>query len=280
MPLTVRLDNLHRSLHRMPNPASIALFPDSHEGLDPQRSADLWPVLPVGAGTRWPESSACRIAVSLHGMRARKRSTRDSVLTGGDKPLLRADFSTAPAGRGKKQTGNPSMSVDEDKPSSDYRIRTEEFPMPQIAHNPTKAQSESSPQSAPPAPPPGAIENASMKPAAKEALFRALVEAGADAVAAYTAAEGAESMASESAAAQIQPVLLEIRQFARRMDERFTVVEQKLDALTARVADHDAKLDVLAARLDALQTEMRLMWGALGILTTVLIAVFGFLFTR
>ena len=87
-------------------------------------------------------------------------------------------------------------------------------------------------------------------------------------------------MASESAAAQIQPVLLEIRQLARRMDERFTVVEQKLDALTARVADHDTKLDVLAARMDALQTEMRLMWGALGILATILIAVFGFLFTR
>ena len=106
------------------------------------------------------------------------------------------------------------------------------------------------------------------------------MEAGADAVAAYTAAEGAESMASESVAAQIQPVLLEIRQLARRMDERFTVVEQKLDALTARVADHDERLDVLAVRMDVLKTEMRLMWGALGILTAVLIAVFGFLFTR
>ena len=124
------------------------------------------------------------------------------------------------------------------------------------------------------------MENAPTKPAAKEALFRALVEAGADAMAAYTAAEGAESMASESAAAQIHPVLLEIRQLARRMDERFTVVEQKLDALTAHVADHDKRLDVLAARMDALKTEMRLMWCALGILTTVLIAVFGFLFTR
>ena len=152
--------------------------------------------------------------------------------------------------------------------------------MPQIARDPTKAQSESPQQPAPPAPPLDAMENAPTKPAAKEALFRALVEAGADAMAAYTAAEGAESMASESAAAQIHPVLLEIRQLARRMDERFTVVEQKLDALTAHVADHDKRLDVLAARMDALKTEMRLMWGALGILTTVLIAVFGFLFTR
>ena len=172
------------------------------------------------------------------------------------------------------------MPVDEDSPSSDYRIRTEEFPMPQITRDPTKAQSESPQQPAPPAPPLDAMENAPTKPAAKEALFRALVEAGAHAMAAYTAAEGAESMASESAAAQIHPVLLEIRQLARRMDERFTVVEQKLDALTAHVADHDKRLDVLAARMDALKTEMRLMWGALGILTTVLIAVFGFLFTR
>ena len=72
-----------------------------------------------------------------------------------------------------------------------------------------------------------------------------------------------------------------LRQFARRMDERFTVVEQKLDALTARVADHDTEAGCIGRLwLDALQTEMRLMWGALGILTTVLIAVFGFLFTR
>ena len=63
VPLTVRLDNLQRSPRRTPYPVPIALFLDIPKGLVPQRSADLWPVLPVGADTCWPEASACRITV-------------------------------------------------------------------------------------------------------------------------------------------------------------------------------------------------------------------------
>ena len=63
---------LHRSPRRTPYPVPIALFLDVPEGLVPQRSADLWPVLPVGAGMRWPEASAWRITVLLHGMRVRE----------------------------------------------------------------------------------------------------------------------------------------------------------------------------------------------------------------
>ena len=38
--------------------------------------------------------------------------------------------------------------------------------------------------------------------------------------------------------------------------------------------------EILLARTDALRRELWLVWGALGLLVTVLIAVFGFLFTR
>ncbi len=36
----------------------------------------------------------------------------------------------------------------------------------------------------------------------------------------------------------------------------------------------------LEANLAAIRTQFRLVWGALGLLVTVLIMVFGFLFTR
>ena len=155
--------------------------------------------------------------------------------------------------------------------------------MPQTAHHPATGEPESPLKKSSPTPPASsadAPDNAPTQPAGKGALFRALVEAGAGAVVAYTAAEGAESMASESAAAQVQPVLAEIRLFTTRMDERFAAVERKLDALTEVAANHDKKLDVLAARMDALKSEMRLMWGALGILITVQIAILGFLLAR
>ena len=129
---------------------------------------------------------------------------------------------------------------------------------------------------------PAAPDDTAPKPGVKGALFRALVDAGADPLVAYTADEQAESMVSESVAVQVQPILADIRhQFAER--------DRKLDALAEAGAERDRKLDaivaeirglkeVIAVRVDAQDREMRLIWGALGVLLTVLTVVFGFLF--
>ena len=79
---------------------------------------------------------------------------------------------------------------------------------------------------------------------------------------------------------QLEPLIARIE---RRFDEQ----DRKLDALAEAVAGHDRRLDALAEagtardrRLDVLVAQMRLVLGALGVLVTVLIAVFGFLFTN
>ena len=74
--------------------------------------------------------------------------------------------------------------------------------------------------------------------------------------------------------------------------------DRKIDALAEAGVERDRKIEAIAsdvkviatemsglkeimlARTDALGRELRLLWGALGLLVTVLIAVFGFLFTR
>ena len=156
-------------------------------------------------------------------------------------------------------------------------------------------------RAAPPAeapnPGPSAPDDTPPKPGVKGALFRALVDAGADPLVAYTADEQAESMVSESVAVQVQPILADIRhQFAERdwkldaLAEAGTERDRKLDALAEAGAERDRKLDaivaeirglkeVIAVRVDAQDREMRLIWGALGVLLTVLTVVFGFLFT-
>ena len=87
--------------------------------------------------------------------------------------------------------------------------------------------------------------------------------------------------------AQMQVGFMEIKQLCSENAERLaeqgrTLAEhgKKLDALTDAGAERDRKLETLAVRTDALKTEIRLVWGALGVLVTVLLAVFGFLFTR
>ena len=82
---------------------------------------------------------------------------------------------------------------------------------------------------------------------------------------AYTADKRMHTMVSQAVAQQLQPVLMEIRQVRAAQDRRF-------DELDRRLNEHDRKLDVLAA-------QMRLVLGGLGLLVTVLVAVFGFLFT-
>ena len=160
----------------------------------------------------------------------------------------------------------------------------------------------SSPPPGDPAPP--GPETATPKPAEEGALFRALVDAGADAVVAYTADRRTQTMTSETVATQLQPFVVEMRQlFAaqeRRFIERFDEQDRKLDALAGRVDALTSRVDALTTRVDALTTRVdalttgldvltvrvdglkvlgQIVLGALALLVTVLIAVFGFLFT-
>ena len=81
-------------------------------------------------------------------------------------------------------------------------------------------------------------------------------------------------------------------EYGRKLDaltEAGAEYGRKLDALAEAGAERDRKLDaivaeirglkeVIAVRVDAQDREMRLIWGALGVLLTVLTVVFGFLF--
>ena len=135
---------------------------------------------------------------------------------------------------------------------------------------PRAAHTQQPPAPKPPAPP--VPDAASPEPPEEGAIFRALLDAGAEPVVAYTAEKRLHTMISEAIAPQLQP-------FMREMTRRFDEQDRKLDALVGEVrelartvAAHDRRLDVLAA-------QMRLLIGAMGLLVTVLIAVFGFLFT-
>ena len=121
---------------------------------------------------------------------------------------------------------------------------------------------------APPAadrPPPGP-DAVSPEPPEEGAIFRALLDAGTEAVVAYTAEKRLHTMMSEAIAQQLQPL---VREMGRRFDE----VDRRLDGIDRRLNEHDRKLAVLAA-------QTRLLIGAMGLLVTVLIAVFGFLFAN
>ena len=149
------------------------------------------------------------------------------------------------------------------------------------------------------APPPGQ-DAAPPQPAAGGALFRALLDARCGPVVAYTAEKQMYAMTSETVAAQVQPVLAEMRrrfnehgaqlsdlvrnvnaltQVVTRQGERLAEHDRKLDALAKGAAERDRKLDVLVARLDGLKVLGQVILGALALLTTALIAVFGFLLT-
>jgi len=140
---------------------------------------------------------------------------------------------------------------------------------------PTPHAAEAPPKRArPPAetPPPGS-DAVAPQPAEEGAVFDALLDAGVDARVAYTAEKRLHTMISDAIAPQLQP-------FVREMNRRFDEQDRKLDALVGEVrelakavAAHDRKLDVLAAKT-------RLLFGAMGLLVTVLIAVFGFLFAN
>ena len=133
---------------------------------------------------------------------------------------------------------------------------------------------------------------------ARGELFRALVNAGVDAVVAYTAERDTEAMIVEVAAAQSLPVLQEIQRLRRDMDARFDATDARFDATDARF---DARFDAVGKQLEAMGAQLadaiqngaqrdlqlaslaaqtRLISVGFGLLVTVLIAVFGFLFTK
>ncbi len=68
----------------------------------------------------------------------------------------------------------------------------------------------------------------------------------------------------------------------RRLDaltEVVTKLTQTVAAHGEKLAEHDRKLDVVVTRLDGLKVLGQVILGTLALLTTALIAVFGFLFT-
>lgn len=154
----------------------------------------------------------------------------------------------------------------------------EPAPQPSDPEPPRKpATGDPSPPSPSPTPP---------KPPEEGAIFRALVDAGAEAVVAYTAEQRIRTVVSEALTQQLQPFLLEMRQRFDAQDRKLDALaadaaarDRKLVALAEGAAERDRKLDVIAARLDGLKAQVQILFGALGLLITVLIAVFGFLFT-
>ena len=150
--------------------------------------------------------------------------------------------------------------------------------MPPAAPNQAKTAPEpprkNAPPSRPPEPQPPAPENT--PPESRAALFRALVDAGSDAPVAYTATRETESMVAESVAAQVQPLAVEMRQLFREQGQAIAKQERRLDSLEADVR---GLKETVSVKMDALKVEMRLMWGALGVLVTVQIAILGVLLT-
>lgn len=147
--------------------------------------------------------------------------------------------------------------------------------MPHTAETPDQTTSEPSgnPSPAasppPPEPPPASVPGPAGE--AKSALFRALVDAGAGVVVAYTADQYVHSMTSGNVALHTQPILVEMRRLFAEQGRQIAEQNRQIAALREIVARHDAKLD-------AVKRELRLVWGALGILITLLTVVFGFLF--
>ena len=130
------------------------------------------------------------------------------------------------------------------------------------------------------------------------ALFRALMDAGADAVVAYTADQGMHSAVVAAVGTQVQPILLELRQFAAAVEQRLGGLEQRLDTLEQRLDTLEQRMDTLERRLadlvaevrrdreiadakfDLIRRELRLIWGALGVMVAVQLAILGTLLAR
>ena len=147
--------------------------------------------------------------------------------------------------------------------------------MPRAAHGHQPPVPKPPAKPAPPAadhPPPGP-DAANPEPSEEGAIFLALLDAGADARVAYTAEKRLHTMISDIITPQFQAQTAEM---TRRFDELAAAGierDRRLEQIDHRLDEHGRKLAVLAA-------QMRLVIGAMGLLVTVLIAVFGFLFTN
>ena len=89
-------------------------------------------------------------------------------------------------------------------------------------------------------PPPDPVA-ANPKPAEEGALFRALVDAGMEATLAYTVEKRMHAMTTETAAAQIQPVLAELREMRESMVTKADLAEF---ATKADLAEFATKADL------------------------------------
>ena len=149
------------------------------------------------------------------------------------------------------------------------RVPQEEFPLASPAPQPPAPEPPGKP-APPPAdrPPPDPVA-ANPKPAEEGALCRALVDAGVEATLAYTVEKRMHAMTSETAAAQIQPVLAELREMRESTVTKADLAEF---ATKADLAEFVTKADLAEfgtqfatkADLSNLETRMiRWMFGAL-----------------
>ncbi len=105
--------------------------------------------------------------------------------------------------------------------------------------------------------PPSGPDVAAPKPAQEGAIFRALVDAGAEATLAYTAEQRLHTMTSETVAAQLQPLLTEMRQTREIMVRKEDLADF---ATKADLADLATKADLadFATKADLANTEANL----------------------
>ena len=126
----------------------------------------------------------------------------------------------------------------------------------------------------PPTDTPSSGSDAATPQTAEEgAIFLALLDAGADARVACTAEKRLHTMISDVITPQFQSLTAEMTRGFDELAAAGTERDRRLDGIDRRLNEHDRKLDILAA-------QMRLLTGAMGLLVTVLIAVFGFLFAN
>ena len=142
--------------------------------------------------------------------------------------------------------------------------------MPNPAPQPPAPEPSGKPAPPPADRPPPDPNAANPKPAEEGALFRALVDAGAEAMVAYTVEKRLHAMTSETAAAQIQPVLAELRQMRENMVTKADLVEF---VTKADLADFATKF-ATKADLASLETRMtRWMFGALMAQATLIVGL-------
>ena len=169
--------------------------------------------------------------------------------------------------------------------------------MPHTTPNPAKPAAEPirdpSTGSEPPSPSPPEADPGAAQAAPPGALFRALLDAGCDAMIAYTAEQQERSMASQSVAAQFQPLADAVRQVTENAATKADLADfaTKADlanfATKADLADFATKADLanfatkadlanFATRADLARLEVRIvkwMFGAMLAQTAVIVAL-------